>query len=236
MRRLKTIGPALALALLASTATAQDKSVNPGINDPFKDPDVAEFRKRFEDESREVFARRREIVEALGLRSGQAVADVGAGTGAFVWPIAEKVGPGGKVYAVDIAQPFLDHIAAGARERKLDNVVCIKGTHEATYLPPESVDFAFLCDVYHHLEFPAKTLASIRRALKPGGALVVVEFDRREGVSSEFVLKHVRAGKDVFIKEIEAAGFERVEAGRTPPLKENAFLRFRKPPAPAPAR
>ena len=84
----------------------------------------------------------------------------------------------------------------------------------------------FLCDVYHHLEKPNLTLASIHEALKPGGRLVIVEFDRREGKSKEFILKHVRASKKVFIKEIQRAGFAPMELKGTPELAENFFVGF----------
>ncbi len=88
----------------------------------------------------------------------------------------------------------------------------------------------FLSDVYHHLEKPDKALASIRRALRPGGRLVVVEFDRVEGRSKAFVLKHVRASQAVFRKEIEDAGFRAIPTPNPPKLKENFFLRFEKTP------
>src|SRR5437764_763862 len=85
------------------SALAQEKSVRPGINKPFENPDVKEFVGKFEVESREIFARRKEIVEACRLRPGMVVADVGAGTGLFTRLFAAAVGPEGKVYAVDIA-------------------------------------------------------------------------------------------------------------------------------------
>lgn len=96
-------------------------------------------------------------------------------------------------------------------------------------LPPASIDAAFICDTYHHFEFPATSLASIYRALKPGGQVVVVDFERVPGVSSDWTLDHVRAGKEVFRAEIEAAGFEFAEEVEVEGLAENYFLRFRKP-------
>jgi len=93
---------------------AQEKSVRPGINDPFKNPDLKEFQGKFEVESREVYAKRKEIVEHCKLRPGMAVADVGAGTGLFTGPFAAAVGEKGKVYAVDISKTFLEHIAKSA--------------------------------------------------------------------------------------------------------------------------
>jgi ubiquinone/menaquinone biosynthesis C-methylase UbiE len=208
-------------------AASQTKT-DPKINEPFRKPDVKEYVKRFESEDRETYARRHEIVAALGLAKGMRVADVGAGTGLFTRLIADEVGSTGKVYAVDIAPQFLQHIAAESRKRGQTQVMTVLCDQTTTNLPRESVDLAFLCDVYHHLEKPEKTLASIRQALKPGGELVVVEFDRVEGKSAEFVLKHVRAAKDVFRQEIENAGFRVTPTIKPPRLKENFFLRFRK--------
>jgi ubiquinone/menaquinone biosynthesis C-methylase UbiE len=209
-------------------AVSSKSRADPKINEPFKKPDVKGYIKKFESPEREVFVKRNEIVAALGLRPGMVVADVGAGTGLFTRLIAEKVGAGGKVYAVDIARSFLEHIARDAKNRGYDHVVTVLGTQDSTRLPVGSVDLAFLSDVYHHLEGPEKLLASIHHALRPGGGLVVIDFDRVEGRSSAFVLKHVRAGKAVVVKEIERAGFAAVPTPEAPRFKENYFLRFRK--------
>ena len=93
------------------------------------------FIKKFESDDREVFAKRHEIVAALGLRPGMAVADVGAGTGLFTRLFAEKVGKTGKVYAVDIAPRFLAHIAAEAKKHGQTQVVTVQGSQESTNLP-----------------------------------------------------------------------------------------------------
>jgi ubiquinone/menaquinone biosynthesis C-methylase UbiE len=218
-----------------SPATSSQVKTDPKINEPFQKPNVKEYIKKFESDERESYVKRHEIVAALGVTPGMTVADVGAGTGLFTRSIAEKIGSTGKVYAVDIAPRFLEHIAAEAKKRGQTNVITVLGSQDTTNLPRESVDLVFLCDVYHHLERPEKTLASIRQALKPRGELVVVDFDRAEGRSSEFVLKHVRAGKDVFRREIELAGFRSIAPSMPPDLKENFFLRFQKSsPAPRP--
>ena len=112
---------------------------DPKINAPFRKPNVRDYVKKFETEDRENYAHRDEIVAALDLKPGMAVADVGAGTGLFTRLFAEKVGPSGKVYAVDIAQPFLDHIAADARKRGQSQVVTVLGSQDETNLPAESV-------------------------------------------------------------------------------------------------
>jgi ubiquinone/menaquinone biosynthesis C-methylase UbiE len=202
------------------------KKVDPAINAQFRKAKVQDFIKRFESDDREVYVKRREITKSLGLRRGMAVADLGAGTGLFTRLFAEAVGPEGKVYAVDISRDFLDHIAAQARAKGQSQVVTVLGAQDSTNLPAGSVDLVFLCDVYHHLEDHEKVLSSIHRALRPGGSLVLVEFDRVEGKSSDFVLKHLRAGQAEFRKEIESAGFEPVTNPPGPRLKDNFYARF----------
>jgi ubiquinone/menaquinone biosynthesis C-methylase UbiE len=233
---------ALAAANLVVIATTGVRSqtpeprADPRINEPFRKPRVKDYIKKFEAEDRENYAHRHEIVKALRLKPGMVVADVGAGTGLFTRLIAEKVGPAGRVFAVDIAKEFLDHIMADARSHRQTQVAAVLGSQDSINLPPESVDLVFLSDVYHHLEKPRSVLASIWQALRPGGGLVVIEFDRVEGKSSAFVLKHVRASKDVFRAEIEAAGFVVIPSSDAPRLKENFFLRFEKSAATAARR
>lgn len=218
------------LLVATSLSFAQEKSVNPGINDSYKDPNPAEFTKRFETESREIFANRDKIVEACDVKHGIVVADVGAGTGLFTRLFAKEVGADGKVYAVDIAPNFIKHIEKTTKERGISNVEAIVCTADSSNLPENSTDLAFICDVYHHFEFPHKTMTSIHRALRPGGRVVVIDFHRIEGVSSDWILGHVRAGQDLFRSEIESAGFKLV--GEPKFLKENYFMIFEKSDAP----
>ena len=221
------------LLVTCATAIAQDQSVRPGINEAFRDPDVADFVERFEVESREIYTHREQIVSSCQVKPGMVVADVGAGTGLFTRLFAKAVGNEGQVYAVDISQNFLDHIDETCRRDGIHNVRTILGTAESTGLPSARVDLVFICDTYHHFEFPYKTMASIRRALKPGGRVIVIDFKRIPGVSSEWVLEHVRAGQEVFEHEITQAGFKRKPA-ELPVLEENYFMEFELAPVAAP--
>ena len=217
----------LALFAVHSSAFAQEESVKPGINDAFKNPSVDEFIGRFEIESREVFAHREAIVKACGIKPGMTIADVGAGTGLFTRLFAAAVGEKGRVYAVDIAPKFVAHIEESARKAGVKNVTGVVATDRSVELPAASIDLAFICDTYHHFEFPLRTMESLHRALRPGGQVVVIDFERIEGQSSEWVLGHVRAGREVFTAEIVKSGFRLV--GEQPGLlKENYFLRFEK--------
>jgi hypothetical protein len=220
------VGLTLAVQVL-SVASAQDASVKPGINDAFRDPNPQEFEGKFEVESREVFARRQEIVAACKIQPGQTVADIGAGTGLFTRIFSDQVGPEGRVIAVDIAPSFLDHILASSREAGQQNVETVLCRADSTELPFESVDVAFICDAYHHFEFPLKTMASLHRAIKPGGRVVLIDFRRVEGTSTDWIMNHVRAGQDVFEAEITQSGFKKLHQDREL-LKENYFVVFEK--------
>jgi SAM-dependent methyltransferase len=92
---------------------------------------------------------------------------------------------------------------------------------------------AFICDTYHHFEFLYKTMASLHRALRPGGRVILIDFRRVEGKSSEWVLSHVRAGQEVFASEIIRAGFQKLFEDREL-LKENYFVVFEKRSSPSP--
>jgi len=214
---------------LPTTSTAQDESVKPGINSRFADPNVVLFKNIFEGESREIFMYREAIVAVLDLQPKMVVADVGAGTGLFTRLFGERLGAEGRVYAVEISQKFLDHVESTCREAELQNVVPILCDQQSTGLPPDSVDLVFVCDTYHHFEYPRQTLASIHRALRPGGTLVIIDFERITGVSPIWVIGHVRCGKGTVTDEVKDAGFDL--ATEIPLMKGQYVLKFTKRPA-----
>ncbi len=219
------------LAQAPVSKTTGEESVKPGINKKFLDPNlkVAEWLKRFEVESREAFRARTQILAACHIEESMAVADVGAGTGLYTRMFSKAVGKNGWVYAVEINPRWLEHIRSRAKQEDQANIMTVLSPQDSVTLPPNSVDRVFLCDTYHHFEYPKKTMNSIVSALKPGGVLIVVDFERIEGVSSEWLMDHVRAGKEVVRKEIEDSGLVFLEEVKLEKLKENYFIRFRKP-------
>lgn len=213
----------LALLFLVSCG-AFGQGASPEVNAPYQNPDFGRWQRNLETEGREVYEKRLAIVDAVAPKLGQAVADLGAGTGLFTRLFAARVGPQGRVYAVDIARAFVEGNLQRARAARLENVVGIVSTQTDTRLEENSVDLVFVCDAYHHFEDTKAMLASIRRALRPGGTLVIVDFERIPGVSPDWILKHVRAGKETFRREIEGSGFRFAEEVKL--MRENYFLRF----------
>lgn len=214
------------LFFAAPLSLGQEQSVHPGINDSFRDPDVDRYITMFEGESRAIYKHRFDILEALALKPGQDVADIGAGTGFFSLMFAEAVEPKGTVFAVDIAENFIDHIKSNSKEHGIKNVKPVLCTDRDTKLKKNSVDVVFICDTYHHFEYPFDTMASIHRALRPGGKLMIVDFERVKGVHSDWTLDHVRCGKGTVTDEVKDSGFDFVE--EIPMMEDQYVLVFRK--------
>ena len=116
------------------------------------------------------------LVELLKLKAGDAVADIGVGTGYIARRIAPKIGDTGTVYGVDIQQEMLDLLAEKMTEAGITNVKGVLGTITDPKLPPNSVDLAIMVDVYHEFSHPYEMLQNICSALKTGGRIAFVEY------------------------------------------------------------
>jgi ubiquinone/menaquinone biosynthesis C-methylase UbiE len=118
-----------------------------------------------------------DVIARMGLQAGQVVADLGAGTGVFSIPMAAAVGPGGRIYAVDIDDGFFDIIGGKAREAGVANVRTVLGEFGDPKLPAPDVDVAFFHDVLHHIEDRAGYLRNVARYVKPSGRVVVIDLN-----------------------------------------------------------
>ncbi len=205
---------------------AQEESLSPNINKPYKAPDAEKTATSYERDDRDVVEHRDKIIAVCELKSGLDVADIGAGTGLFARPFASKVAPEGKVYAVEITKEFLEHIDKTCKERGITNVEGVFSTPTSAELPANSVDMAFICDTYHHFEYPFRMLESIHAALRPGGRLIIVDYKKEKGVSPDWIFGHVRADKKAVIEEVAKAGFAFVDEVEM--MKLQYVIRFEK--------
>ncbi len=210
------------------TGCAPEPSVKPGINERWKSPEIEPLIGSLESESREIYVNRELLAAVAAPRPGSGVADVGAGSGFMSEQFARIVGPSGMVYAVDINPVMMEYVSRKAAEKGFENIETVVCTDRSVNLPPNSVDMIFICDTYHHFEYPVSTMLTIHRALRPGGEIVLVEFTRDPRASRQWIMNHVRAGQSVFVDEIIAADFELIEVHDVPCLRENYVLRFRK--------
>lgn len=202
-----------------------------GINQQFlqQNLDLAAWVRQFESEAREIVTARDSILRAVDARPGMAIADVGAGTGLFVGLLSDQVGPDGAVYAVEISPRFVDFLDRRAANEGRTNVVVVRNSEKSLMMGRTKVDRVLICDTYHHFEYPAEMLKSVSDTLRPGGELILVDYERLPGISRPWVLNHIRAGKRTFRDEVTKAGFQFVDEVPIPEFEENYLLRFRKP-------
>jgi ubiquinone/menaquinone biosynthesis C-methylase UbiE len=144
-------------------------------------------------------------LDALGIRPGMVVADIGAGTGYMSLRIAKRVGPTGKVYANDLQPDMLRRLRENAVRAKIANIETVLGEEADPRLPPGQMDLVLLVDVYHEFSEPQKMLRKIRETLKPDGRLVLLEY-RKEDPNIPIRLEHKMSVAEVRT-ELEAEGF-----------------------------
>ncbi len=144
------------------------------------------------------------LLAALPLRPGITVADIGAGTGYYSWRIAERIGPAGRVFAVDVQPGMLERLGAEMKRRGVANVVPVLGSPTAPRLPDASVDLMVMVDVYHEFEHPKEMLDALVRALKVDGSLVFVEY--REEDAAVPISPHHKMSEAQVRREATAAG------------------------------
>ncbi len=144
-------------------------------------------------------------IQALKIRPGQTVADIGAGSGYYTVRMARVVGPTGKVFATDIQPGMLDLLGRNVAKAKLDNVVAVLGAPDDPKLPPDSLDLAIMVDVYHELAAPQAFIRKLRASLKRTGRLVLLEF-RKEDPRVPIRPEHKMSVAEVR-QELEPEGF-----------------------------
>lgn len=163
----------------------------------------------FEDPKREAWQKPDKVVATLGLQPGQTVADIGASTGYFARRLAHMVGAHGHVLALDIEAPVMDYLRARARREGLVGLEARTCSPSTAGLAPASVDAILIVDTVHHLEDRPRYLRELRRALRPGGQLAIVDFraDREVPVGPP---KAMRIPEAAMKAELRAAGFTKV--------------------------
>jgi len=166
---------------------------------------TADYIERLEDPGRDAWQQPERVVEALGLRAGQVVAEIGSGSGYFTLRLARAVGPEGKVYAVDIDPALREHLAGRLAAEGLTNVEIVEADPDDPKLPPESVDLVFVCNTLHHIAQRELYYPKLADALRPGGRLANVDFVKKELPYGP--PPGMKIVKSACREEIEAAGF-----------------------------
>lgn len=171
--------------------------------------DTERFVQMFEDPARAAWQKPAEVVAALHIAAGQAVADIGSGSGYFTLPFARAVGPKGKVFAVDIEPGMIEHVRKRAREERAEAIEPVLAAPDDPKLPPGSTDLVFICDTWHHIGGRVAYLRRLRPDLRPGARVAIVDFDKRPlpvGPPPEEKL-----AREEVVNEFREAGFSLAE-------------------------
>jgi ubiquinone/menaquinone biosynthesis C-methylase UbiE len=208
---LTLVGLLLAIVAHAQDAAKRDQQL---MHQLHNDPKA--YMKALEDPKRDEYQKPHEVLSVLNLKPGEAIADIGAGTGYFTFRLAHFVGAKGKVYAVDVSSDMIRHINRRIRETKTANVVSILAELDDPLLPERSVNRIFICDVWHHIENQKKYLSLMKKMLKPGGEVVMIDFHKKELPFGPPM--QMKIAREDLIKQMEANGFRLA--------KEHTFLAY----------
>ncbi|MGI9290282.1 MAG: class I SAM-dependent methyltransferase [Gammaproteobacteria bacterium] len=167
------------------------------------------------------------LINNLPIQPGDAIADIGAGTGYFSIPMAEMTGPEGSVYAVDIQPEMLTLLESNATRKGVGNIEYVLATERNPNLPPESIDLALMVDAYHEFAWPWEVMSAVYQSLVPGGKIVLIEY-RAEDPDVPILRLHKMTEAQA-ITEMEAIGLEFIKNEDF--LPQQHFMVFSKPPA-----
>lgn len=182
----------------ATTQPAPDTSINRPTSEPYQG-DLSIF----EDRRREANLQIGRVMDLLGIKESSRVADVGAGSGWFTVRAAKRVGPGGKVYAVEINKEYLKHIENRAAKEQLANIVTVLGVEDDPKLPANALDAALILKTYHEIAQPVRVLQRLKVSLRENALLGIID---RNGKGDDHGLD-----RDQVVREAERAGFALVD-------------------------
>ncbi|MCD4796598.1 MAG: methyltransferase domain-containing protein [Candidatus Cloacimonetes bacterium] len=147
-----------------------------------------------------------QIMEAISLKPGQNIADIGSGGGYFSLRFAKIVGEKGKVYAVDTNSNLLNYVMNSAKSMGLDNIIPTIASNDSLGIPEKCLDFIFMRNVTHHLKNRTKYFKDLQKYLKPEGKIIVIEYDRGKYLSFLRIFGHY-VFKEIIQQEMKESGY-----------------------------
>ena len=209
-------GMAAAAVVVSVAASAQTIPTGQGTQtSPRKPPTMEDVHKlhadpkayiaALDDPARDEYQKPHDVIMALGLKGGERIADIGAGSGYFTMRFARHVGDTGRVYAIDVSPDMILHLNQQVRAAAVDNVRTLLVPADDPLLADASVDLVFICDTWHHIANHPPYLEKLRAALKPGGRVVIIDFQKYDipvGPPAE-----MKAPREGVVAEFEKAGF-----------------------------
>jgi ubiquinone/menaquinone biosynthesis C-methylase UbiE len=201
MKRL-TVLVLLALLFTPALASAQTATTSHEAHKLHANPD--EYIKALDDPKRDAYQKPHEVMEALAVKEGEVIADIGSGSGYFTLRLAKHVGPSGRVYAVDVSPDMIRHLNTRVRDAGLTNVSTILAPPDDP-LVPQLVDRFLIVDVWHHIDDQAGYLAKMKKRRKPGGHVIMIDFHKRELPVGPPV--GMKIAREDLLKQMSSSGF-----------------------------
>ncbi len=219
-RMLLITGVGLALSGLNVSALAQHGQV-----EHRRPADIKEYLENLDRPERDQYQKPSQVVDALGLKAGMAVADLGAGSGYFTRRFAEAVTEKGKVYAIDVETDMLAYVKDSLEHMHIPYTAeFILARPDDPKLTLDSVDLIFLCNVYHHLDNRTTYFSNVRSALKPGGRVAVIDFYHDERSGDVGFPRHHLVPRETVVDEMTKAGYSLIREHTF--LSRQYFLEF----------
>lgn len=209
MNSIRLTRPALLAGVLATVCLLASGALAQHGHQRDQPRDIKDYLEQLERPERDVYQKPVQVMEALGLKPGMAVADIGSGSGYFTRRFVEAVTETGKVYAVDVEPEMLEYAKQSVEHMHVGfNAEFILARPDNPKLPFEIVDLIFVCNTFHHLEDRAVYFANLKSALKPGGRIAIVDFyhDERSGELG-FPKRHL-VSRETTIDEMTKAGYQ----------------------------
>ena len=179
--------------------------------------DIKEYLEQLDRPERDQHQKPSRVVEALALKPGMALADLGSGSGYFTRRFVEAVTETGIVYAIDVEQEMLTYTKESLVHLHIPYTAeFILARPDSPKLPADSVDLIFICDTYHHLENRASYFLNVKSALKPGGRIAIIDFYHDDRSGPLGFPKHHLVPRETVVEEMTKAGYKL--------LREHTFL------------
>lgn len=199
---------AVVLALFVAADPAPGQGHDHG-RDRFQNPrNLEAYVAEQESPSRAAWQKPEEVLDALALGPGQTVCDIGAGPGYFALRVAKRIGPTGRVFAVDVEPKILDVLRARLEKAGVRNVTPVLALADDPLLAPRSCDLVLVVDAYHHFPDRPRYLGRLAALLRPGGRLVNVDWHKRKtAIGPE---QSHRVSREEFLADAAKAGLRLV--------------------------
>jgi len=214
MKNMGLLSWSMGLMILLGALNATSQGTREQIQKMHQDPGA--YISMLENPQRAAEQKPEEVIDALGIKAGETIADIGAGSGFFAFRFSPHIGKSGRVYAVDISSDMILHMNRHIRDHKLTNVTTILSAPDDPLLMDSSINRFFVCNTWHHVPNRPQYISLMKRMLKPGGQIIVIDYRKEQlpvGPPPE-----MKMAREEVLREMESGGFKLA--------KEHTFLPY----------